>query len=325
MEDAELLQNVKLRRAEEELRQANKDSTELQGIVDNIKHVLLEREKAFEETQSELEATRLSLKEENIRANRLAKQLDELTPSHCEGSLTGPVITQHRAVADPSNHHLYSKHSADSVKHNGRPQPTKPTLGLGNGSTTHLDRPLSRRQSMQPSHTSGLISPFRQDSMLHLTHQNLNGHTPETPSIRTEHDDFLDGPATPITPDRTINDVISVSTTVAGPSVQLIERMSAAVRRLESEKASSQDELDRIMAQRDETRKQVMSLMQELEVRKEASDRVRVLEQEVASINQRYQTTLEMLGEKSELVEELRADVADVKQMYKDLIETTLC
>ena len=320
--DTKVLQNVTLRRLEEELHQATEDTTKVQETLDQVQSALIEKEKVLKKTQAELEATQLRLKEDNIKANLLAKQLDDLKTFRRKAFSIGSETTQHRVVADSPIHHLYSTPSADSVKQNGRPQPAKATLGLGNSFTTHWDRPLSRRQSTQPSHMSGLISPFRQD---HLTHQNLNSHTPETPSIRTEQfDDFFDGTATPLTPDRTVNDVLSVSTTAAGPSVQLIERMSAAVRRLESEKASSQDELDRVIAQRDETRRQVMSLMQELEVRKAVSDKVGVLEQEVSSINQRYQTTLEMLGEKSELVEELRADVADVKQMYKDLVETTL-
>ena len=292
-----------------------------------MKKAIVEKEVAFKNTQAELEAVQQKLKEENTRVNQLAKQRNDLTSLHRERTPFGLEITpQHRAIADSSIHHLYSKPSADNVKPNGRAQPTKPALGLGNESTVHMDRPLSRRQSAQPSNASGIISPFRQDSTTHLTYQNLKANTPETASIiRTEQfDDFFDDTTTPLTPDLTINDVISVSTTAAGPSVQLIERMSAAVRRLESEKASSRDELDRVTTQRDENRKQVVSLMQQLEERKEASDRVKVLEQEITAINQRYQTTLEMLGEKSELVEELQADVADVKQMYKDLIETTL-
>ena len=123
---------------------------------------------------------------------------------------------------------------------------------------------------------------------------------------------------------RVIPDIASVSTTAAGPSIQLVERMSAGIRRLEAEKVASREELLRISNQRDEARAEIVTLMKEIESSRQASDRVAVLEQEVAEINERYQTTLELLGEKSELVEELRADVQDVKAMYRELVERTI-
>ena len=182
------------------------------------------------------------------------------------------------------------------------------------------DRPQSRRASGQPLRSAGFASPYRNNSLL-----SINGGVPETPSTHTEqHEEFFDGVGTPVTPERTINDMISVSTAAAGPSVQLVERMSAAVRRLESEKAASKDELSRLSAQRDEAREQVVSLMREIEEKKALDERCRALETETAQLNERYQTSLEMLGEKSELVEELRADVADVKKIYRELIDSTM-
>lgn len=123
---------------------------------------------------------------------------------------------------------------------------------------------------------------------------------------------------------RAIPDLASVSTTAAGPSIQLVERMSAGIRRLEAEKVAGKEELLRVSNQRDEARAEIVTLMKEVESGRQARDRVASLEQEVADINERYQTTLELLGEKSELVEELRADVEDVKAMYRELVERTI-
>lgn len=181
------------------------------------------------------------------------------------------------------------------------------------------DRPQSRRASAQPLRSAGSASPYRNDSLL-----SINGCAPETPSIHTEHEDFFEGMGIPVTSERTINDMISVSTAAAGPSVQLVERMSAAIRRLESEKAASKDEFSRLSAQRDEARKQVVSLMREIKEKTALDERSRTLETEISQLNERYQTTLEMLGEKSELVEELRADVADVKKIYRELLDSTM-
>lgn len=193
-----------------------------------------------------------------------------------------------------------------------------------------LERPVSRRSSTQPFQT--YASEFRPpssrtDSLPFVPQVSVNGGVPESPTVppSTNQEDFFDeGVRTPATPDRTINDMISGSTAGAGPSVQLVERMSAAVRRLESEKASSREEVGRLCAQRDEARDQVVSLMQEAEGKRAADERVRGLEKEVRAIEERYLTTLEMLGEKSEAVEELKADVVDLKQLYRELVEKTM-
>lgn len=122
---------------------------------------------------------------------------------------------------------------------------------------------------------------------------------------------------------RGINDIISESAGT-GPSVQLVERMSATVRRLESERASFKDELARVGGQRDQARQQVVDLMREVEEKKSADARVLELERHVVELDQRYQTTLEMYGEKSEQVEELRADIADIKKIYRELVDSTM-
>jgi chromosome segregation ATPase len=121
-----------------------------------------------------------------------------------------------------------------------------------------------------------------------------------------------------------LQDMLSVSTVAAGPSVQLVERMSAAIRRLESEKVAAREELARISRQRDDARGEVVALMREAEGGKTALKKVGDLEMEVEAMRERYETTLELLGEKSELVDELRADVQDVKAMYRDLVERTI-
>jgi chromosome segregation ATPase len=100
--------------------------------------------------------------------------------------------------------------------------------------------------------------------------------------------------------------------------------MSATVRRLESERAASRDELARITAQRDESRQQVVELMREVEEKRSSDTRVQELEQKLQEIDARYETTLELLGEKSEQVEELQADIADLKKIYRELVDSTM-
>lgn len=201
----------------------------------------------------------------------------------------------------------------------------------------HLMSPLyptyNRRQSTM--HGADSNTPPRQHSTTMLPSLAYgkgpaNGTILETPSIVTSMDQdeyFNNIPPTPASTrggsaSRGVNDIISTSTVGAGPSVQLVERMSANVRRLESEKAASRDELARLQTQRDEARSEIVKLMKEVVHKRGVEERIKSLEAEHEALSKRYNATLEMLGEKSELVEELKADVADVKQMYRELVNT---
>lgn len=181
---------------------------------------------------------------------------------------------------------------------------------------------LNRRPSTQPlQRTSGNGTPTRQESMQSLK---TNGEVSDAVSMHTDHDDFFTDNVGSTSPHQTINDMVSVSTAGAGPSVQLVERMSSAVRRLESEKVATKEDLARLSAQRDEARAEIVSLMREVETKRSADAKVAELEAEVKDLNERYQTTLEMLGEKSEMVDELKSDIDDIKAMYRELVERTV-
>lgn len=146
---------------------------------------------------------------------------------------------------------------------------------------------------------------------------------PQIPSPTAERENGVDDTA-PSSPRNLAQDMVSASTVAAGPSVQLVERMSAAIRRLEAEKVAAKEEIARVCNQRDEARADMVGLMKHLEEAKSAASKVPQLQEAVSDLDSRYQTTLEMLGEKSELVEELKADVQDVKTMYRELIERTV-
>lgn len=185
------------------------------------------------------------------------------------------------------------------------------------------------RHNSYPALSQITLSPSSQTPTNNLNMMSSPTTIVETPSITFEPDDFF--PATPSASGATqthrsrgINDIISESTAGAGPSVQLVERMSATVRRLESERAASKDELARVAGQRDEARQQVVDLMREVEEKRSSDARVQELEKRFEELDQRYQTTLEMLGEKSEQVEELQADIADLKKIYRELVDSTM-
>lgn len=259
---------------------------------------------------------------------RQARRLEEETKARPREESVRSPDTLYQQFHTESPVALNHRRKNSSAERNGKH--TRRLQGLAITGTNHaaLERPLSRHSSSQPLHyPSDFRSTSRQESITSIPQFSINNSVRGTPSPNTadtQDFDFMEGVRTPATPERTINDLISVSTVGAGPSVQLVERMSAAVRRLESEKADAKDELGRLSAQRDEAREQVVGLMREAEEKRKADERVRGLEEEVRAMRERYETTLEMLGEKSERVEELKADVQDVKEMYRDLVERTM-
>ncbi len=204
--------------------------------------------------------------------------------------------------------------------------PSRPTLNSQTGSTGGgggIFSPLSvfsptsetSPHHHHPPHHNGLGGPL--DREVH-SGEDAFGDGPPPPSL------LLEQTASPQQLPQQPADLVSVSTVAAGPSVQLVERMSAAIRRLESEKVAAREELARMARQRDEGRAEMVALMREAEGGRAATKKVEELEKEVGEVKERYETTLELLGEKSEEVEELRADVEDVKAMYRDLVERTI-
>ena len=209
----------------------------------------------------------------------------------------------------------------EKVNSSPRNKMGSPGLGLVNIPGVN-ERPMSRKASGAP--TQGSFAYIRHDTSASIL--NRDTHAPShTPPIQSgQQDEIFEGVVTPATPEWTINDIFSTSTAAAGPSVQLVERMSAAVRRLESEKAANKEEIENLTIQRNEAREQAVNLLREADEKRVADVKVSALESEIKSLNKRYQTTLEMLGEKSERVEELQADIVDMKQIYKDVLEKTV-
>ncbi|ATY61804.1 M repeat [Cordyceps militaris] len=264
-------------------------------------------EEALDQARSDLE------REQRTKSRDLAAQQTEWTEAAVR------VDKMDSRPESPVPGHITRTFSTDLASLGGLPLPYRQRTTPLSGSIPDTDaRPHSRRPSAQPpfritSASPAPFSPFPQPSSELSSH-----HAASPPAV----DDAL--PSSPRQPPALAGDVMSMSTVAAGPSVQLVERMSAAVRRLEAEKVAAKEEMARVCGQRDEARADMVGLMKALEDAKTASARVPDLEAQVDALDARYQTTLEMLGEKSELVEELRSDVQDVKAMYRELIEQTM-
>lgn len=321
---------MKYRRLEEELERVKSKAEDMDHELISRSNLLATLHERLAKSEAEVRAAREILKSEReaweVRLAQSSEEEKARLREETARSTPDTLYQQFRTDSPTTNNWTHKSSYVDRSQQGRRVQ------GLAISGTIYpsIERPLSRHSSsqlLQNSQYSELTPQCpvsRHESLSTVPQLSVNHSVPETPSITDRDDEFFNGFHTPATPERTINDLISVSTAGAGPSVQLVERMSAAVRRLESEKASHRDELSRLSAQRDEARDQVVALMKEAEEKRGWESRVKELETEMKGVEERYLTTLEMLGEKSERVEELKADVQDLKGMYRELVENTM-
>ncbi|KAK5168070.1 uncharacterized protein LTR77_006638 [Saxophila tyrrhenica] len=215
-----------------------------------------------------------------------------------------------------ASHDLAALHT-DPSRPSSRRSPGLPPPRPGSTHVSSGRTPLERSSEVSPSLS-------RQESTVSLTPADI----PPTPSFEInqfETDAFPEGEAeAPHTPEdgHTLADLLSTSTApAAGPSVQLVERMSMLVRRLESEKASFKDEITHLSSQRDSARDEIVTLMREVDGKRSGEEKAGKLEGEMTQLKTRYDASLEMLGEREEEVEELRSDVKELKRLYRELAE----
>lgn len=328
--------NSKARRLEDELEGINERARTLEQDLEGqrssaqkLQTRLTQAETAAQDAQAELEREKkvweaeLQQRLEDER-NRWRIDMQSQIPDAQHLRADSPSLVARRQSPDPLG--LLNRKLSRSISP-GMEMPLSPLDRM----LDDARRPTSSRQKSSPAtRTPELGTPHRQNSFPSGLSALGGAGTPLAPSLHTpslhtpsihavDYDDAFDGVSSP---QLTINDMISVSTVGAGPSVQLVERMSAAVRRLESEKATTKEEMARLGAQRDEAREEVVALMREVEEKKALGERVDALEMQLKDMDQRYQASLEMLGEKTEQVEELEGDVADLKKMYKELVST---
>ncbi|KAH7114320.1 TATA element modulatory factor 1 TATA binding-domain-containing protein [Dendryphion nanum] len=311
--------NSKARRLEDELESVNdrartveQDLSEQKASAQKLQARLAQAETVAQDARAELE------RERKVWESDLQQRIEE-EKAKWRLELQPNLLSQDNLLRADSPSTSHRRHSPDPLGiHNRRPTPRSISTDLPLSPLFDERRPSSSRT--RSGRTPEIGIPHRQDS-IPSSLSNLNGiSASNTPSIHTfDHDEAFENTSSP---HRTINDMISVSTVGAGPSVQLVERMSAAVRRLESEKATSKEEMARLISQRDEAREEVVALMREIEEKRAQDQRVEKLEKDLQAMNERYETTLEMLGEKSEQVDELQGDVADLKKIYRDLVST---
>ncbi|KXT12468.1 hypothetical protein AC579_7338 [Pseudocercospora musae] len=312
------------RRAEEDLENAN----------DQVKS--LERELQAQQEQLKALTSRVE-QAEIVNADSRAdfERQRKLWESELASRVEEEKIKWRRELAGSNLERLQSPTTSVSRKASAAEFPgarSKPLLSRFTshdlaGSHTDSSRPSSagRRSNVMPTPSSitarALTStPTETSPGLSRRESTLSfdpGNIPPTPSVEIDLRRLSeDGDNSP---QRTIADLVSTSTAGpgAGPSVQLVDRLSGLVRKLESEKASFKDELRRLTQQRDEARSEVVDLMRESETK----GRVETLK-EMTEMKQRYEASLEILGEREEEIDDLKDQIAELKTIYKELVES---
>ncbi|KIV98835.1 uncharacterized protein PV09_09406 [Verruconis gallopava] len=345
--------NAKARRLEEDLEGEKErasafetDLNEQKAALAKLQTRLMAAENAHAEAKAQVERERKAWEKE--MQNKLEEERMRWRAVHSQ-PLASPNPSSASAFMAEQNNFLGV--GSPTTSYGNRKASDSGLLGLygrrsNAASRTHSsdlpslqasDRPASRRAMPvgfpgQPVRTNtGDSSQFSLDAASsHVSGLGLNGGglprsatASVAPSIDIDAIDDRLEPDSTSSPHRTVNELVSHSTMAAGPSVQLVERMSAAVRRLESEKAASKEEHARLQAQRDEAREEVVGLMREIDILKKRQEKMESLEKELENLRTRYEASLEMLGEKSEEVEELRDDLEEVKKIYKEVLLQT--
>nr|POE47863.1 tata element modulatory factor [Quercus suber] len=314
---------VKSRKLEEELEstteQARSNAAERQNLVaesGSLRQKLDQASVALSDAKTDLERQQKGWEAETsqrIEEEKLRWQRGLPSPSLRNGSTMNTsrkvsavdlsaIMPSRRPMTRLTSHDLSALHThpdrTSSRRGSGMPTP---------GSVPPTRPPLDRSSDISPSLS-------RQESITSFDPPSV----PPTPSIEVDPD--FEHPSE--SPHQTINDLVSTSTAGAGPSVQLVERLSLAVRRLESEKATFRDELTRLSGQRDEARNEVVALMRAAERKRPGEAQAGALSQELQELRRRYDASLEMLGEREEQVQDLRGDVTEMKRIYRELVET---
>jgi hypothetical protein len=338
--------NGKARRLEEELETEKDKASTIEADLAEQKSSLAKAQTRLSTAEAAVQEARAEIeRERKVFEKELQSRIDEektkwkLENNHANSIPPTPTESNHFLRADsPSTYFAARKPSATDLRaFQGR----RSNAGSRTFASdlpplfTEHNRPPSRRTSTLPYQTSLPLrtptesaTPSRHDSTSSLAHHINGNNLPPSASISVAPsidaiDDNMDRDSTS-SPHRTVNELISVSTINTGPSVQLVERMSAAVRRLESEKAASKEEMVRILSQRDEAREEVVALMRELEGLKTDREKIALLEKDLKDVEGKYEAVLQLLGEKSEENEELKNDVLDLKKIYRELVESTL-
>lgn len=263
-----------IKHLENEVLQSQSQTQSLQETIQTLETHLVEQRTAFTtEKQSLEESFEHRLKEEKQKWEEEYQQQILYAPPPISTTFLSsspfPISTSSPIFATSSP--ISSRPATRNLKSSPQLPEYKPRFPsrTSYGEISHLRRP-SRHLTNPFESTTPIISSFEDDDEREIL----------SPSRGGDND----------SPRNTVIDAVSLSasTSTAGPSVNIIERMSAAVRRLESDLASTKEEMARSIKQRDEAREECVKLMVEVEEKRRFQNAAQQTENRYNDLENRF-------------------------------------
>lgn len=104
-------------------------------------------------------------------------------------------------------------------------------------------------------------------------------------------------------------------------NIQLIQKMSSSIRRLEMELLNLKEENEQISAEKETAQQEIVGKYELEKKVDELQAALQRLQDDVATRAKKEETLLEVIGEKSERVAELQADVVDLKDLCRQQVQ----
>lgn len=258
-----------VRHLENEILKSQSLSQTYQETIQSLETRLVDQESKFtREKESLQEAFEIALdarlKEEKTKWEEDQQSLYTASPFSTSFPLSSSIISR----PHPRN----QKSPSPQPELNVKPRGVYPVRTTSYGDISHI-----RRSSRHLTSPLEVASP---------------ASTPIPQIVNLEDDDereFLNNSRADSPKNAAFDNVsISASTSTAGPSVNIMERMGAAVRRLENDLVATKEELSRSLKQRDEAREECVKLMSEVEEKRRFQDSVQQAQTQYAELENRY-------------------------------------
>jgi TATA element modulatory factor len=188
--------------------------------------------------------------------------------------------------------HLFSPPPLSATLPHFASSPISPRLpNRGFKSVSPQPEPFTKPRIPSRTTSYGELPQIRRPSRMFST-TSFEQSAPHISTLEDEEEREFLSPSRGDSPKNTVVDAVSVSasTGTAGPSVNIIERMSSAVRRLESDLSATKEEMARVLRQRDEAREECVRLMGEVEEKRKFETALKDFQGRFDELDNRYAT-----------------------------------
>lgn len=270
---------------------------DLEGSIKDCQDRIGTLEKTIEAKNAKLEIDHENwlAEKDALEANielQVRERMDIERRTHCISLPQTPNMEDSRSIFS------FQKHIVDSPNSRTPEKVVRP--GIGSRMSTQTSRMPSRRK---------ISSTHLLDEM-------------QSPPIGSQGED-------PYSPIDNLGNLkapteVSVSTTSAGASVGLMERVAANVRKLELETNILREDLARMTRQRNDARDECVELESQAQRHKQLEQSLNESLQANKRLQDKFDASLELLGEQTEENDQLKEDIQDMKAAFRETLQSSL-